>query len=83
MAATCQLFGRVDAGNADIFFLVAITPSLGGQPPADYKKRRLDAILIENIGQGWSRISPFAAEKDVRSRAIIEGKGNELAGLQT
>src|SRR5262249_43027940 len=75
-----QLLSCVEASNADVFFM-AITPSVGSKSPADDKKGSLDAALVKNIGQARSRMTTLAAEKDIGSRAVVKGKGNELAGL--
>src|SRR5262249_21778552 len=73
-----QLFRRIDTGNANVFLVTRFSPGLGSKPPADDKKRRLHAILIEDIGQTWRWMIPFSAEHDIRAGTIVKCQRNEL-----
>ena len=76
MAASDQLLCCVKAANADIFFMPGLAPCLGSQPPADNKKCRLYAVLVENIRQPRTAIAFLAAEKDIRPGTIVKRKGD-------
>jgi hypothetical protein len=83
MAAPDQTLRCVKAANADIFFMLGLSPGLGSKPPADDKKRRLDAILVEDAKQAWSRMDSLGAEQDVRPRAVVECKRYKLLGRES
>ena len=82
VAALHRLLRGVDAGDADILFVPTFSPSPGGKPPPHDKKRALHATVIEGIEKARSRMVPLRAEKDIRPRAIVEGKGNQLVGRE-
>src|SRR5579864_1605916 len=78
VTAPDQTLRRVKAGNANIFFMPGLPPGLGSKPPADDKKRRLYAILVEDIGQARTRMDRLAAKKDIRAWSIVKCKRNQL-----
>src|SRR5207253_5350624 len=83
VAAPDQLLCCVKAANADVFLMPGFAPRLGRKSPADHKKCRLHAILIQDIDQPLSRMRSLAAEQDIWPGTIVKGKRDKLAARRS
>src|SRR6185312_4756058 len=78
VAATDELLGGVDAGNADVLFVPWFTPGLRREAPADHKECGFYPVMIEDVDQAWAGMSAPAAEQNVRSGTVVKSKSDEF-----